>query len=148
MSNLSLSANAQVRLGSRDALLAARIVLFILAVPLLLRLPLKRLLPLLDNKRSKTPDLKTIEKTIYLTDTMTAKLRPLLHSYCLSKSLTLFYFLRRAGVDLELCFGMGEVKGKLTGHCWLLKEGVPFLEQEDPRSLFKEMFRYSSYATH
>jgi hypothetical protein len=47
--------------------------------------------------------------------------------------LTLYYFLRRAGLDVVLCFGArwrDKQKEQLTGHCWLERGGKPFLECE------------------
>jgi hypothetical protein len=61
--------------------------------------------------------------------------RPLVQARCLTRCATLFYFLRRAGWNLTLCFGAACVNGKLAqapGHCWLVKDGKPFLEDKDP----------------
>ena len=54
--------------------------------------------------------------------------------------MTLFYFLRRAGADVELVFGMGKHGDDYAGHCWLVKDGEPFLEQKDPRQKFATMY--------
>jgi Transglutaminase-like superfamily len=118
-----------------------------LSVPVLLRLPLNRLLPLLDVKtlKASASDARTL-KIIQLTSTILSKLRPLFHSYCLTRSLTLFYFLRREGLELDLCFGMGQPEQQndsFAGHCWLVRNGEPYLEKTDPRPLFTEMFCYS-----
>ena len=59
--------------------------------------------------------------------------KPLVQARCLTRCATLFYFLRRAGWDLTLCFGAACVDGKLTeaaGHCWLVKDGKPFFGRE------------------
>jgi hypothetical protein len=67
--------------------------------------------------------------------------RPLVRSGCLTRGITLFYFLRRAGADVSLRFGMGEVDGSYSGHCWVVHDGLPLAEKRDPRPLFTEMFR-------
>jgi hypothetical protein len=57
---------------------------------------------------------------------------------------TLFWFLRRAGLNVELRFGLDPVDGQhgeADGHCWLTLNGEPFLEQRDPRSRFAELYR-------
>ena len=59
---------------------------------------------------------------------------------CLTRGLTLGDFLRRAGVDLTLCFGAGWREGQFSGHCWLVKDGTPYLEQGDPRRCFVSMY--------
>jgi hypothetical protein len=55
---------------------------------------------------------------------------------------TLFWFLRRAGLDVELVFGLDPAMGEAAdGHCWLALAGEPFLEKVDPRSRFTEVYR-------
>ena len=39
-------------------------------------------------------------------------------------------------MDVTLCFGMGRVAGEFAGHCWLMKDGQPFLEAKDPLPVF------------
>lgn len=50
---------------------------------------------------------------------------------CLTRGVTLYYFLTRAGVDVSLCFGVGTVDGVMGAHCWLVKDGEPYLERGD-----------------
>jgi hypothetical protein len=57
--------------------------------------------------------------------------------------LTRYYFLRRVGMDVSLCFGMGRHDKGFMGHCWLVKDGEPFLEVEDPRPRYLEIYRIS-----
>ncbi len=59
---------------------------------------------------------------------------------CLVRGMTLYYFLRRMSYDVTLQFGVGEVSGRIQGHCWLLLDGEPFLEKCDPRDLFGEIY--------
>jgi hypothetical protein len=49
--------------------------------------------------------------------------------------------LRRAGLPVDLVFGLGAPAGVADGHCWLELHGRPYLEREDPRSVFPEMYR-------
>jgi len=72
--------------------------------------------------------------------------RPLVRPGCLTRGLTRYYFFRRDGMDVSLCFGMGQVKEEFAGHCWLVKDGVPFMETRDPRPLYAEMYRISATA--
>jgi hypothetical protein len=51
---------------------------------------------------------------------------------------TLLYVLRRRGHDVSLTFGIGDVGGRVEGHCWLTRNGEPFLERTDPRTAFVE----------
>jgi hypothetical protein len=68
--------------------------------------------------------------------------RPLLRSGCMVQGIARYYFLRRAGVQVALCFGIGSQAGSFVGHCWLDLNGEPFLEQTDPRLRFTEMYRF------
>jgi len=70
--------------------------------------------------------------------------RPLVRSGCLTRGITGYYVLRRVGLDVALCFGMGPVRGAAAGHCWLLLDGEPVLEEADPRLAFTELVRLSS----
>ena len=69
--------------------------------------------------------------------------QPLVRRGCLTRALTRYYFLRRAGLDVALCFGMGRLDKEFMGHCWLEKDGEPFLETEDPQTRYAEMYRVS-----
>lgn len=69
--------------------------------------------------------------------------RPLVRSGCLTRGVTLYWFLRRAGLEVELRFGLDpDDAGDLTdGHCWLTLDGEPYLEPRDPRPRFTEVYR-------
>jgi hypothetical protein len=127
-----------------DALLALRIVAFALAVPLLTRLPLRHLDALLrwgPRKRRATPT--EVQKTVAFAGAVLRRGRPLARGDCLPRGLTLYYFLRRAGLDVSLHFGVmadAGVDRAPIGHCWLVKGGEPFLETRDPRPLYVELY--------
>jgi hypothetical protein len=68
--------------------------------------------------------------------------RPLVRSGCLTRGVTLFWFLRRGGLDVELRFGLDPAQdGATEGHCWLSLDDEPFLEKADPRPRFAELYR-------
>jgi hypothetical protein len=121
-----------------------------MAVPALLRLKLSRLERVLEPRRSlSSPDEHTVQRTIELVESVLRLGRPLLWSSCLTRGVTLLYFLRRAGVDVRLCFGIGHPDGKeIAGHCWLELDRRPFLERCDPRPIFVETYRIPSTLAH
>jgi hypothetical protein len=129
-------------------LFALRVVLFAAAVPLLLRRHLARLAPLLEPAAKRLPPSPSpgaVDVMVARIDRLLQAGRPLVRSGCLTRGLTLFYFLRRAGADVSLRFGMGEVDGSFSGHCWVVHDGLPLAEKRDPRPLFTEMFRIPSH---
>jgi hypothetical protein len=51
-----------------------------------------------------------------------------------------YRLLRRDGVDVRLVFGAGEADGAVEAHCWLERDGEPFLEDPDPRPIFRQVY--------
>ena len=65
---------------------------------------------------------------------------------CLTRGVSRFVVLRRAGLSVDLVFGLGPRDGDYAGHCWLELDGEPYLEREDPRRLFPELLRVPTAA--
>jgi hypothetical protein len=125
------------------ALLPLRAVLFGLAVPLLLRCPLERLAGWMEAAPAapERPDLSMAMPMVRRIDAALRAAWPLVRRGCLTRGLTQLRFLRRAGFPVSLRFGMGEIDGRIEGHCWLVLDGVPFAEKRDPRPLYTETWR-------
>ena len=133
---------AWARWSDADLMLLLRVFLFAIAVPALLRLKLARL----DRLLSRVPMGKRADpaKVRALTRCVTIVLhrgQPLVRPGCLTRGLTLYYFLRRLGLDVDLCFGAGYRGATFAAHCWLERGGEPFQEAGDPRQSFAEMYR-------
>src|SRR6185437_14563355 len=96
-------------------------------VPLLMRLPLPWVSALLEPHRVPLRPVPAQEDRIArLVLAVLSAGRPLIRRGCLTRSVTLYYFLRRAGADVSLQFGMGistEKADGFDGHCWLVKQG-------------------------
>lgn len=126
---------------ARDRLLYLNIFLFAALVPALLRLKLPKLAPLLEPRTiPHAVDVDRTQKIVRYVDTVLKIRSALIRPGCLTRGLTLYYFLRRAGLDVNLHFGMGKVTDELAGHCWLVKDGEPFLEVKDPRPYFTAIY--------
>jgi hypothetical protein len=123
-----------------ELLLAARILGVALAVPLITRLRLPRQERILEPRTVPPPDPERQEWLTQNVDRILAAASPLVRPGCLTRGLTHFYFLRRAGADVRLAYGVGEIAGRTEGHCWLVRDGMPFLEREDPRERFVETY--------
>jgi Transglutaminase-like superfamily len=129
-----------------DVFLFFHVLFFAAAVPLLLRLKLSRLEALLDLGIPSSAHGDRIEQITKHVEKAIRKGRPLVRPGCLTRGVTRYYFFRREGLEVSLCFGMGQIKEEFVGHCWLVKDGVPFMETRDPRPLYAEMYRMSGTA--
>lgn len=129
-----------------DVFLFFQVLFFAAAVPFLLRLKLSRVKALLEPRNPSSADRDRVEQITEYVEMAIRKGRPLVRPGCLTRGVTRYYFFRRDGMDVSLCFGMGQVKEEFVGHCWLVKDGVPFMETRDPRPLYAEMYRISGTA--
>jgi hypothetical protein len=127
--------------GPGELVLLAEISLFAACVPALMRMPLPRAAGLLERaSRLRAHHDVSPERLAELMAVAPAFGRPLVRSGCLTRGVTLFWLLRRRGVDVELRFGLDR-DGAADGHCWLVRDGEPYLEKVDPRARFAETFR-------
>jgi len=126
-----------------NTILFLRIFAFAAAVPYLLKLKLSRVGGVLEPGRNIAVQEDTARRITAYIEIAIRSGQPLVRRGCLTRGLTRYYFLRRAGVDVALCFGMGGRDEEFMGHCWLVKDGEPFLEAEDPRLRYVEMYRVS-----
>lgn len=124
-------------------MLPVRVLLFGLAVPFLLRRGPERTAKLLKAAAPGPPkaDPAAAEALARRIDRWLRAGWPLVRRGCLTRGMTRYRFLRQAGFDVSLRFGMGEVDGRFEGHCWLVHDGRPFLEKRDPRPIYTEMWR-------
>jgi hypothetical protein len=106
-----------------------------------MRLPLTRLRTVLEPRRpSVGAPADSPQHVLELVNLILDGLRPILRPTCLTRGVTRYFFLRRAGLDVSLAFGISPTPG-LGGHCWLERSGQPFLEPRDPRPIFALMYR-------
>ena len=125
-----------------NAALFLRVFAFAAAVPYLLRLKLPRVARALEPHTDPSAIHEdNVGKIAAYVETAIRHGRPFVRPGCLTRGLTRYYFLRRAGMDVALCFGMGRLDKEFIGHCWLVNNGEPFLEAADPRHV--EMYRIS-----
>jgi hypothetical protein len=126
------------------------VVAVAIAAPFLARLDLPRLQRRLEPApRSARPPLADPGPVIEIFGRRMSRVirwgQPLVRPGCLTRGITGYYVLRRAGLDVALCFGMGPVcDPAAAGHCWLVLCGEPVLETVDPRTAYTEMARLSS----
>jgi hypothetical protein len=126
-----------------NVILFLRVLCVAAAVPFLLRLKMSRVQALLEPRIYSPADRHGVELITKYVEMAIRKGRPVVRPGCLTRGVTRYYFFRRDGMEVSLCFGMGKVKEAFVGHCWLVKDGVPFMEMQDPRPLYAEMYRIS-----
>jgi hypothetical protein len=120
-----------------------RIFCFVLATPLLLKLRLPQLRALLEPKNPPTRvDHARIVYILTSADTILQIGWPIIKKRCYPRGLTLYYFLNREGLGVGLYFGAEKIQEDLVGHCWLVKDGEPFSEPEDPNTHYKEIYNF------
>lgn len=129
-----------------DVFLFFQVLFFAVAVPFLLRLKLSRLKALLEPRIPSPAERDRVEQITEYVEMAIREGRPLVRPGCLTRGVTRYYFFRRDGMDVSLCFGMGQGKEEFVGHCWLVKDGAPFMEKQDPRPLYVEMYHISATA--
>jgi hypothetical protein len=132
------------REAAAAALLPVRVVLFAALVPLLLRLRKLPDLPAWVEPRGRPlpePAAEEIAALVARIDGLLIAGRPAVRTGCMVRGLTLYRFLRRAGADVSLRFGVGTIRGEFAAHCWLVYRGEPLEEPCDPRPLFTETWR-------
>jgi hypothetical protein len=129
-----------------DPLLPARVVVFAALVPLLLRLRKLPDLPAwVEPRRRALPPAPVepaeVEALVRRIDEILVAGRPAVRTGCMVRGLTLYRFLRRAGAEVSLRFGVGTIRGEFAAHCWIVYRGEPLEEPRDPRPLFTETWR-------
>ena len=144
LSTLPSRVRAVGELGdAREAFLFVRVGVFAAAVPLIMRLPLPRVAALVTRPtRRRSPSTREVEQLERLIALAPRVAPPLVRTGCLTRGVTLYWFLRRRGLDVELRFGLDPDQNDCTqGHCWLSLHDEPFLEKVDPRPRFAELYR-------
>lgn len=125
----------------RDVLSAlpthAAIVVFAVATRLIARIPPARLQRLLEPRRTRPADAEVVAARV---ERVLSRTQPMLRHTCLTRGLTRYFFLRRAGAEVELVFGLGEVDGRPEGHCWIVRDGAVYREADDPRAHFEPIY--------
>jgi hypothetical protein len=124
-----------------NALLFTRILLFALVAPLFLRFKLTTVGAIIEPRRPRpfASAVRTEKIQRYVDGVCNSRI---IRAQCLVRSVTRYYFLRRAGVQLSLVCGIAEIDDRMVGHSWLVKEGQAFLEPVDPAPRFTIMMRF------
>jgi len=144
-----------------DVKLFINVFVFLTILPLLIMfLSLPRLMNLLtpkDIKKHKKHknhgEEKLIEKLVKFTDFILGRKFWIYNPQCLKRSLVLYHHLRKAGIDVYICFGV-RINHELSdpimmegfeGHAWLEYDEDVFLEKKADRTkTYKKTYRFPS----
>ena len=117
-----------------------RVIAFAATVPLLLRRPVDRWARHLAVKgRSAPPSDEAIDDLVTAIDRALRAGWPLARTGCLTRGITMYRFLTRAGAPVSLHLGAGLVDNTFAAHCWVERDGQPIREPHDPRPIFTSM---------
>ncbi len=126
----------------QDAVLFMQMFSLVTVLPAMLKLlSIPRLMKLLTPRDMTIPlnhdTFEVRDKIVKYADYILGRSFWIFKSTCLKRSLVLYHFLRRAGINVQICFGVrykedsprkGSSK-ELEGHAWLLCMGEIFLER-------------------
>jgi hypothetical protein len=128
-------------LASRKSpLLAVRAAALTIATTTLFRLPLptvERFLTPRPRRQGSPPD---AANALWAAEVGLRAVRWPVRPSCLHRGAVRYHLLRRAGIDVQLVFGVGQVDSAPAAHCWLRIDGEPYLEPTDPRAFFTGVY--------
>jgi O-antigen/teichoic acid export membrane protein len=120
-----------------DALLLARVAALMGVMPVLLKLPLPRVLAWLEqiSRFASVGEPARVERVVRYCRAMGTLRRWSFQDNCVARSLTLFALLHRPGAPVDVVFGVfaGDGSGNVVPgrtHVWLERAGAPLLETE------------------
>lgn len=133
--------------GPADALLLLRVTGVAALVPAAMRLPLPKLTALIrPRRRPRRPAPPGyVERVVAAVDAARIAGYPVVRQGCLTRAVTLYWFLARAGVPVELRFGIART-AEADGHAWLAVDGAAYLEKTDPAPQFTVTYRVPAVA--
>ncbi len=123
--------------GARESLLLAGVLAAAPVVPALMRLPMPTVDGILRRTRRRGPRRLPDERVAAVVEVAQQLAHPVVRRGCVTRGVSLYWLL---GNDLRLCFGIGGPADDYFGHCWLERDGEPYLEKEDPRERFPAQF--------
>ena len=128
-----------------DALLFVRVATVAALVPAAMRLPLPTTTALIRPRKPRKPPGASpppgyADRIAAFVDAARIAGYPIVRQGCLTRAVTLYWFLARAGLPVELRFGIAR-DASPDGHAWLALDGVPFLEKADPEPKFTVTYR-------
>ena len=130
-----------------DAILGVRVVVWLSAAALLLKLlPPRAVLRMIGGRRSVAEvRWQEVERVRAMVDAWIGVWPFRGRRSCLRRSLVLYRLLRAQGLDVGLELGVRRAAGRLAGHSWIIWRGAPLFEPLDPFQDFATMDYWSHH---
>lgn len=116
-------------------------LLISLLTPLIRMFKMPRLLQLLT-PNAIGPKTWSRDKVVDFTDSILGQESFIYRRNCLKRTLSLYYFLSRLGLPIQVNFGVRKGEENLEGHGWLTLEGKPYLEPSPNKLDFKVIYSF------
>jgi hypothetical protein len=106
----------------------------------------RAILPYLSSNRNAPIPKKVnhgrVGKIVRYTDFLIWRNIPILKGACLKRSLILYHFLCKEGLQVAINIGVAKEGGDLIGHSWLTLDGAPYYETREHAERFKVVLHY------
>lgn len=147
-----MSAKTVGLLGQRQNLkLLLEMFAFAAVMPILMKcLSLERILSMLtpcEKEQTQNTSRASIKRIVRLSLLLLNRNRFFLKNSCLKRSLLLYYFLRKHGVNVQIHFGIKKHDDRLNGHSWLTQDGNLLADHEQHRRAFTEVLSFPTAKT-
>jgi hypothetical protein len=122
-----------------EVCLAARAFVVAVSTPILVRLDLGRLQRWLEPRRKTSlgGDARAAATHVeWITNVVLHRARRIVRPGCMARGLTRYAVMRRADIDVVLCFGVGRPKDDFEGHCWLTLDDEVLFEPSGSEESF------------
>ncbi len=105
------------------------------------RVPIPRLIEAFETKPARSQDGQgQLDRVRWLTDAVLHRLFG--GAYCMKRTLILYRYARRFGLDPKVIFGVAKDGAGLKGHAWLEIEGKPYKENVGAVDGFKVIYSH------
>lgn len=135
----------------RKRLCFLEIRFFSMVVPFIARLfSFEGMLKIVEPRRPwRGAGLPTAEEIAVYVDRILGRRLLMRRQLCLRRSLVLYRFLRKLGLDVQINFGVAPPgrSGRLKAHAWLSQKGKPFLESGETHEGFDLIHTYCGKET-
>jgi hypothetical protein len=130
----------------KNLIILLKMFTFAAVIPVLMKFySLERILGIItpsNKERPKDVSHVSAKKIVRLGMFLLKRNRLFLKNSCLKRSLLLYYFLRKNGIEVNIHFGVKKRGGYLAGHSWLTKDGNLFADLERHSKAFTEVLSF------